>query len=78
MRTIEELENTTDALSELIEHHDSLKERERNRVGVRAITDSYHCKCPRCRSKTKISSGHPYCPECNWDSLSDPSFTQVE
>ena len=77
MRTFEELENTTDALNELIEHHEALKERENNRVGVRTTKDNYHCKCPRCGSKTKISSAHPYCPECNWDSLTDLSLTRV-
>ena len=73
MKTIEELENATDVLNELVEHHENLKERERNRIGVKVMVNTYHARCPRCHSKSKILSGHPYCPDCDWDSLEDPS-----
>jgi hypothetical protein len=32
---------------------------------------TYRFKCPRCEGITHLSSGHPYCPGCNWDSLTD-------
>jgi hypothetical protein len=73
VKTFEELENAADVLNELVEHHENLKEREYNRVGVRAMVNTYHARCPRCHSRSKILSGYPYCPDCNWDSLEDPS-----
>lgn len=30
--------------------------------------------CPRCNAVTHISSQHPYCLNCHWDSLTD--YTQ--
>lgn len=30
-------------------------------------------RCPRCRAVTPLETVHPYCPECNWDSLTDVS-----
>ncbi len=33
------------------------------------VLSSYPHKCPRCKVVTKISSQHPYCLECNCDSL---------
>ena len=27
--------------------------------------------CPRCKTITRIETHDPYCPDCNWDSLSD-------
>lgn len=77
MKRIDELENATDVLNELVEHHENLKEREHNRVGVRAMVSTYHARCPRCHSRSKILSGHPYCPDCNWDSLEDPSYIKT-
>ncbi len=73
MKTFEKLENATDVLNELVEHHENLKELEYNCGGVRAMVNTYHARCPRCHSKSKILSGHPYCSDCNWDSLEDPS-----
>jgi len=32
---------------------------------------TYNFKCPRCESINRISTPHPYCQGCNWDSLSD-------
>ncbi|MDH4467975.1 MAG: hypothetical protein QE271_07945 [Bacteriovoracaceae bacterium] len=26
-------------------------------------------QCPRCKAKIKLLTNDPYCPECNWDSL---------
>ncbi len=26
-------------------------------------------RCPRCKVKLKYLTNEPYCPECNWDSL---------
>lgn len=77
MRTTIELENAMDALEELTEHHETLKERERTRIGVRAMANTYHARCPRCRMRTKLLSGYPYCPDCCWDSLEDPSFDRA-
>lgn len=74
MRTIEELENAEDVLNELVEHHQNLQERERNRVRLKIKTNVFHKRCPRCQAKAKILSGSPYCPDCNWDSLEDPSY----
>jgi hypothetical protein len=54
MKMIDELENATDVLNELVEHYENLEEREYNRVGVRAMVNTYHARCPRCHSKSKI------------------------
>jgi transposase-like protein len=72
--TIEELENATDVLNELTEHHENLKERERNRIGVKAIVNTYHARCPRCQARARVLSGHPYCPDCSWDSLENYNY----
>ena len=77
MRTNEELENANAVLQELMDHYDHLKERERSRVGVRVVENHYHARCPRCQARTKILSGHPYCPDCYWDSLEDLSNSRV-
>lgn len=71
MSTIEELENCADVFNELIEYQENLKERERNRCGVRSISKTFHTRCHRCHSRLKILSGSQYCPDCNWDSLED-------
>jgi hypothetical protein len=26
-------------------------------------------RCPRCKTVTQLETHYPYCPECNWDSL---------
>jgi hypothetical protein len=31
-------------------------------------------KCPRCKAVTRLETYDPHCPECNWDSLTDPSM----
>lgn len=77
MKTIDELENATDVLNELVEHHENLKERERNRIGVRAMVNTYHARCPRCRARAKVLAGYPYCPDCSWDSLEDLSYLKA-
>lgn len=28
-------------------------------------------ECPRCGAVTRLETHDPYCPECNWDSLTD-------
>lgn len=33
--------------------------------------NSYLHSCPRCATVSRISGEHPYCPDCNWDSLTD-------
>lgn len=33
--------------------------------------NSYLHTCPRCTTISRISGEHPYCPDCNWDSLTD-------
>jgi phage FluMu protein Com len=30
-------------------------------------------RCPRCKTVTQLETHDPYCPECNWDSLTDVS-----
>ncbi len=74
MSTKEETENANAVLEELIESYDFLKEREQSRIGVRAGEKFYHARCPRCNARSKVLSGHPYCQDCNWDSLEDPSY----
>ena len=69
MRITEELENYADVLNELTEHNQNLKERERNRCGVRKYTRTFKTRCHRCHTRLKILSGAQYCPDCNWDSL---------
>lgn len=74
MKTREEIENETDVLEELVENYENLKEWERKQVGVRTISNVHPSCCPRCQVRTCVISGHPYCQDCNWDSLTDPSY----
>lgn len=71
MKMLEEIENETDVLNELIEHHENLKQKEGNRV----ITGRNHT-CPRCRRVTRLQTDAPYCSYCNWDSLEDQTNFQ--
>ncbi len=77
MNTSEELENATDVLNELTDHYHNLKDRERNRGGVRTVEHFHQSRCPRCRARSKILSGYPYCPDCSWDSLEDPCYIKA-
>jgi hypothetical protein len=36
---------------------------------------AYFHTCPRCTTETKIIGPHPYCTECNWDSLVDQQWS---
>src|SRR5690606_20582682 len=35
---------------------------------------SYSHECRRCGATTRVVGRHPYCTECNWDSLKDVSY----
>jgi hypothetical protein len=35
-------------------------------------------RCPRCGGKSKLNTQFPYCMDCNWDSLHDPSWNHYE
>lgn len=35
---------------------------------------SYPHTCPRCALQNRIVGQHPYCPDCNWDSLDDQEW----
>lgn len=71
MKTLEEMENETDVLNELMEHHENLKQRE----GKRVVIGRKHT-CPRCRGVTHLQTDAPYCSYCNWDSLEDQANFQ--
>ena len=73
VKTLEEIENATDVLSELLEHYEGLKEVEFNKVGLNTISNAHYFQCPRCQIRTRVLSGYSYCMDCNWDSLTDPS-----
>lgn len=30
--------------------------------------------CPRCGATTHVAGDAPYCSDCNWDSLTDPTY----
>lgn len=34
--------------------------------------------CPRCAEHSKVNARFPYCMECGWDCLSDPSWGHDE
>lgn len=34
--------------------------------------------CPRCGEHSKVNALFPYCMDCNWDSLKDPSWSHDE
>jgi peptide methionine sulfoxide reductase MsrB len=36
------------------------------------VSDDYAHECPRCKAATLFASGEPYCPDCGWDSVTDP------
>lgn len=68
--TSEEMKNADDVFNEFLDEMDFQKEKEMKREKALDF-HSYSSQCPRCDSKTRISSGHPYCPDCNWDSMTD-------
>jgi len=34
--------------------------------------------CPRCGAIANILDNYPYCSDCNWDSLSDPTYKKEQ
>jgi len=56
-----------------IEHISEDTEKFHNFLGPPAY---YSHKCPRCQSVNKIMAREPYCPQCNWDYLTDPGRKQ--
>lgn len=72
--TLDESLNAGEVFEELLDHREALREHEENKRGNIIPFSSYIHKCPRCESKVRISGKHPYCPDCNWDSLTDPSM----
>lgn len=42
-------------------------------VILHPIVGSKH-SCPRCCATTTITGSDPYCSDCNWDSLTDPTY----
>lgn len=34
--------------------------------------------CPRCSGVTRLQTKHPYCADCNWDSLEDQSYCHTD
>ena len=70
--TVDEQENASDALIELIEQYENLK-----RFIPKKMTSQLGL-CPRCNSERMITSGFDYCPNCNWDSLEDYSNARTQ
>ncbi|MFP5387264.1 MAG: hypothetical protein ACLGHN_14395 [Bacteriovoracia bacterium] len=68
--TLEEMQNSSDVFEELLIEMDFQKEKEMKRGKVLGF-HSHSGQCPRCDSNARISSGHLYCPECNWDSMTE-------
>lgn len=66
----DEMKNASDVFEELFDEMDFQMEKEMNRGKVFDF-HSHSGHCPRCDSKARISSGHPYCPNCNWDSMTE-------
>ena len=68
---IDETLNAHDVLNELIENENFLKEKEA--LNSRVLTFSTRKQlCPRCQFESKTSLQFNYCPNCNWDKLTDP------
>ena len=68
--TTEEMKNASDVFNEFLDEMDFQKEKEMKRGKVLDF-HSHSSQCPRCDSKASISNGHPYCPDCNWDSMTE-------
>ncbi len=41
---------------------------------IKKVHSTPYGHCPRCGLNSKVNSDFPYCMECNWDSLHDPSW----
>lgn len=68
--TSEEMKNTDDVFNEFLDEMEFQQEKEMKRVKVLDF-HSLSGQCPRCDSKASTTSGHRYCSDCNWDSLTD-------
>ena len=67
---VDEIQNASGVLEDFLEEIDFQKEKETKNGKVISFSSSSG-QCPRCDSITKMSSGHPHCLECSWDSLTD-------
>jgi hypothetical protein len=43
----------------------------------RRVSLGHPHQCPRCEAITQVIGSDPYCPECNWDSLTDPCLEAI-
>lgn len=68
---IDESLNARDVLNDLIENEEFLKEKEN--LNSKLLTFNTRKQlCPRCQFESKTSLQFNYCPNCNWDKLTDP------
>ena len=71
---IDECLNSRDVLNELIENEEFLKLKEASNAKVLSFTTRKQT-CPRCQFESRTSLQFNYCPDCNWDRLTDPTHT---
>lgn len=43
-------------------------------INERKYSHGYFHRCPRCHASNRVRGAHPYCSECNWDSLTSPDW----
>ena len=70
--TLEDFENAVAVFEELLDHLETLKAKEDCSPGRIIHLNTYPHSCPRCEEVTRTVTADPYCPNCNWDSVSDP------
>lgn len=73
---IDECLNSRDVLNELIENEEFLKVKEALNSKVLSFTTRKQI-CPRCQFESRTSFQFNYCPDCNWDRLTDQSNTNT-
>ena len=71
---INECLNSRDVLNELIENEEFLKGKESLNAKVLSFTTRKQT-CPRCQFESRTNLQFNYCPNCNWDRLTDPTNT---
>gem|GEM_PF-1824731 len=73
LTTLEEMQESKAVLEEFIESYEFLKTKEDHYTSKFILQSSYFNECPRCEIRSRVTSAHPYCTDCNWDSLINQS-----
>lgn len=67
---VTEIQEAQSTLEELIENYEFLKSKERQNSKHETCHLIFQA-CPRCKFVSRTELTIPYCPDCNWDQITD-------